>query len=201
MRKAASAFAFTTPALSLNRVSTPPMLCSSAAPWLMAPPKTTVPASVTGMATVFARLVSWLLILEIPAVTPSFSLTIGVAIILPTAFTLLPTALILSLTISLMATAVTIFLRSGSNRCRSCCAARFAAVASSRAVRRRSQVDSSSRRVRCTSRRKALCSCLILRSTADILSLIEIAPLTTPISGSPPIQVRTFLRVRPRRPA
>lgn len=69
------------------------------------------------------------------------------------------------------------------------------------AVRRRSQVDSSSRRVRCTSRRKALCSCLILRSTADILSLIEIAPLTTPISGSPPIQVRTFLRVRPRRPA
>ena len=109
MRNAASALAFTTLASSLNRVSTPPMLCSSAAPWLMAPPTTTVAASVTGMATVFAKLVSWPLILDSPAVTPSFSLTTGVAIIFPTALTLLPTALTLSLAISLMAMAVTIF--------------------------------------------------------------------------------------------
>ena len=162
------------------------MLCSNAAPWLIAPPTATVAASVTGMTTVFARLVSWLLTLDSPAVTPSFSLTTGAAIILPTAFTLFPTALILSLAISLMAMEVTTFFRSGWSRCRSCCAVRFAAVASSRAVRRRSQVDSSSRRVRCTSRRKALCSCLMLRSTVDILSLMEIAPFTAPIGGSPP---------------
>ena len=199
---------FCTPASS-RPLLVAPMKCfietcwfSSCIPLDTTPPSAavvTVAATVMGMAA-FAKLFSLLLIFESPAVTPSFSLTIGVATILPTALTLLATDFNFSVAISLMATAVTILLRSGCNRRCSCCAARFAAVASSRAVRRRSQVDSNSRRVRCTSRRNALCSCLTLRSTADILSLIEIEPLT-PIGSSPPtLQMRTSAPVPPRQP-
>ena len=62
------------------------------------------------------------------------------------------------------------------------------AMISNLAVRFLSQVACSSFLVFSTSWRKADCSCLMLRRTTVMLSLMEIAPLTTPISRSPPHQ-------------
>ena len=83
---AASALALTTLAFSLNNVSTPPMLCSSAAPSITAPPTTAVATIVTGIATVAAKVLSLPLIADIPLAVASFSLTIGEKIFPPNAF-------------------------------------------------------------------------------------------------------------------
>ncbi len=216
--KAEAAFALTTLELSLKSVSTPPRLCSSLAPWLTAPMVMVAAARVTGITTFLPTAARPDFILESPAVTPSFSFTVAWATSLPTDFTLLatpfirevapslsftkgratslPTPLtllltlrILSLAASLRAAAMTIFFLRGWAFCFRLSIALWAAVASSRAVRFLSQVACSSCLVLATSCRKALCSWRMLRRVADILSLMEIAPLITPNQPPPFVSI------------
>ena len=97
---AASAFAFTTPALSLKSVSTPPMLCSNAAPSLTAPPITAMAAIVTGIATIFASVFNLLLMADMPLAVASFSFTMGENTFPPIAFSFPVTFVILDVTAS-----------------------------------------------------------------------------------------------------